>query len=245
MTTPSPNFTIDGGGVGVKAAVDVGATVTCLLDSTSGVKSTVWSIIRTDESTTTAQWDTTFVQTGSVGQQVTFTALTAGTACIVQAEINGGLIAGQPSSASRTTAKVYVLTGAGFELLTDDELVNTALEASATHGAVTPINATIRAGGYNDTEDTKIAAYDAVIDDLIRVDPTAGGFAITLPTAIGVKNRGITVKNVGTSANAVTFTTTAAQTIDALGSGADSIAVAWGHVTFISDNSNWMRFPKA
>jgi len=50
---------------------------------------------------------------------------------------------------------------------------------------------------------------------------------------------------VGTSANAVTFTTTAAQTIDALASGADSLAAAWDHVTFISDDANWMRFPKA
>ena len=107
------------------------------------------------------------------------------------------------------------------------------------------IHAHVRTLGYLDTGDPKTANYDAHIDELIRVDPSGGAFAITLPTAVGMKNRGITVKNVTTSTNAVTFNTTSSQTIDGLASGADSLAEAWGHVTFISDGANWMRFPKA
>jgi hypothetical protein len=150
MTLPSPNFKVNGNAVGVKASVAAGAKVTCLLDSTEGVKSVQWSIIRTDETTIASQWNTSFSISGSVGQQLEFDALTAGTSCIVQCQINAGKILGELSDASRFTAKVYVLTTTGFEVLTDDELVNTALEASPTHGAVDPINAFIRsatAGG--------------------------------------------------------------------------------------------------
>lgn len=147
MTSPSPDFRINGGAVGVKAAVTAGSTVTCLLDSVTGVNSTQWSIIRTDDTSTAAQWNATFVQSGAVGQQLQFTALAAGQACIVQAQINSGLIAGQVSSESRATAKVYIETAEGLEVLTSDELVNTALESNPTHGAVEPINAVIRAAG--------------------------------------------------------------------------------------------------
>ncbi|GAF92845.1 unnamed protein product, partial [marine sediment metagenome] len=97
--------------------------------------------------------------------------------------------------------------------------------------------------GYTDTGAAKVGAYNAVIDDMIEVNPTGGGFAITLPTAVGFKNRGITIKNVTASVNAVTFTTTGGQTIDALASGADSIAAAYGAITVISNGVGWNRFP--
>lgn len=91
----------------------------------------------------------------------------------------------------------------------------------------------------------KTGAYNAVICDLVRVDPSGGGFAVTLPTAVGQAERGITVKNTTNSVNAVTFDTTGGQTIDGMASGVDSIAAAYATVTFISDGANWMRFPAA
>jgi hypothetical protein len=108
-------------------------------------------------------------------------------------------------------------------------------------GATGPIGP----GGYNDTGAPKTSDYNAVIEDLIRCDPSGGGFNITLPSAVGYKNRGIIVKNVTSSINAITFLTTAGQTIDNLASGADNISTAYDHVIFISDDANWMRFPKA
>lgn len=96
---------------------------------------------------------------------------------------------------------------------------------------------------YTDTGAMKIANYPAVIDDLIRVDPTAGSFTVTLPTAVGVKNRAITIKEVGGSATAVLVNTTGGQSIDGVvGPPADTLSTAYGAVTYISDGSNWMKF---
>lgn len=89
----------------------------------------------------------------------------------------------------------------------------------------------------------KTSAYNAVICDLVRVNPTGGTFAVTLPTAVGQEGRGITTCNRSASTNAVTFTTTGGQTINGMASGVDSIASAWGVVTHVSDGANWIRFP--
>jgi len=90
----------------------------------------------------------------------------------------------------------------------------------------------------------KVGAYNAVIQDLVRCNPTGGAFAVTLPTAVGQDGKGITIKNVTSSVNAITVNTTGGQTMDALASGADSIATAYGTITYVSDGANWMRFPE-
>jgi hypothetical protein len=99
--------------------------------------------------------------------------------------------------------------------------------------------------GYVNTGSPKTGNYNAGIGDLVKVDPSGGGFAITLPTASGYDNQGITIKNVTNSTNAVTFNTTSGQTIDGMASGVDQIDTAYETVTFISDGTNWMRFPPA
>jgi hypothetical protein len=96
---------------------------------------------------------------------------------------------------------------------------------------------------YTDTGAVKVANYPAVIDDLIRVDPTAGAFTVTLPTAVGVKNRAITIKEVGGSAAGVNVNTTGGETIDGVaGPPADTLSTAYAAVTYISDGANWMKF---
>ncbi len=112
------------------------------------------------------------------------------------------------------------------------------LEVSENGNAYVPL-------GYVDTGAAKTGAYNAVIGDLVKVDPSGGGFAVTLPTAVGYANQGITIKNVTGSTNVVTFNTTGGQTMDGAASGADQIDTAYETVTFISDGSNWMRFPAA
>jgi len=91
----------------------------------------------------------------------------------------------------------------------------------------------------------KTGAYGAAIQDLVRCDTSGGGFVVTLPTAVGNDGRGITIKKVVSHANAVTMNTTAAQTMDGIASGADTITDVLGTVTYVSDGANWMRFPPA
>jgi hypothetical protein len=85
----SPNFRINGNAVGVPANVSAASAVTATLDSTDGVSQVEWFIASTDETTTIG--DYTLVQSGSVGQTVTTTSLTAGTAARLRSRINGGV----------------------------------------------------------------------------------------------------------------------------------------------------------
>lgn len=141
---PSPAFRINGGGVGVKASVAAGGAVTAIINDISGVRSVAWSIVHTDETTSPASY--ALVQSGAVGQQVDTTALTAGTSATLQAVINGGLdIASDVASdTTRATCKFYVALN-GYEVLNAGELEDDNREASATHGAVDPLNKAIRA----------------------------------------------------------------------------------------------------
>jgi len=93
---------------------------------------------------------------------------------------------------------------------------------------------------YRDTGTPKSTNYSAQIDDLIRLNATGGVFTVTLPTAVGVKNRAITIKEVGGLATVVTVATTASQTID--GAATDTINAAYQAATYISDGANWMKF---
>lgn len=86
----------------------------------------------------------------------------------------------------------------------------------------------------------KVGAYPAVIDDFVRVNPTGGAFIVTLPTAIGVSGRQISVKNVSASANTVTVATSLGQTID--GAATFPITSAFAEVNLMSDGANWMAF---
>lgn len=89
----------------------------------------------------------------------------------------------------------------------------------------------------------KTADYTAVIGELVRCDPSGGGFEVTLPTAVGNDGMGITIKNVTDSTNAIALNTTSGQTIDGAASGVVTIAEARGTLTVISDDANWMLFP--
>jgi hypothetical protein len=86
-------------------------------------------------------------------------------------------------------------------------------------------------------------AYSASVDELIRCDPSLGVPTITLPTAVGVAMRAITIKEVAGSASPINVNTTGGETIDGVaGPPADTITTAYGAATYISDGSNWMKF---
>lgn len=85
------------------------------------------------------------------------------------------------------------------------------------------------------------SSYTSSIGELVRLDPGAGAFELLLPSAAGHGGLGVTMKNVTTSSNAVTFNTDGSETIDGELSG--TIEASHGTVTVISDDTNWMRFP--
>lgn len=84
----------------------------------------------------------------------------------------------------------------------------------------------------------KIAAYTAAAGEIVRVDPSAGGFTVTLP-ATHVAGSEISVKNVTDSLmNAVTVDPADLDTID--GSTTYSLRGRRVGVTFVSDGTDWM-----
>lgn len=85
----------------------------------------------------------------------------------------------------------------------------------------------------------QIALFAASIGEIVRCDPTAGGFVVTLPAiAAGNSGQQIVVKNVSTSINTITVTPTG-DTID--GIATFPLAASFGSATFVSDGTgNWM-----
>lgn len=138
----SPNFRINGNAVGTPASVAAAGAVTATLDSTDGVRQVQWSISSTDETTVAANY--TLVQSGSVGQTVACTALTAGTAAILRAKINGGLNIAtglNDPNGTEATGKFYVLTAGGHAV----GCVNEIVEHNGTYGWSSILNPIIRA----------------------------------------------------------------------------------------------------
>jgi hypothetical protein len=79
----------------------------------------------------------------------------------------------------------------------------------------------------------KVAAYTALFsDDLVRVDTSAGAFAVTLPAAASVAGgKTISFISVGTGTNALTFTAFAGDAVR----GAVVVNAQWEHCTLMSD----------
>lgn len=92
-------------------------------------------------------------------------------------------------------------------------------------------------GAYSMTS-IKTNNYTASYFDLVRCDPTSGGFTIFLPTAVGNINKSIIVKNVSSSINSIIIDAFNSETID--GSASVSITVGYEGLTFVSDGSNWV-----
>lgn len=135
-----PQIVIDGGTPGVKASVASGATVTLTLESTIGVRSVRWSVLSTDETSSVAGYALSI--SGSLGQIATFTAGAAGTALIVEVQINNGLVRGRAEPAETTsTAKIYVPTTDGLEV----GAVGETYESDPVFGTTALLNGPIRA----------------------------------------------------------------------------------------------------
>jgi hypothetical protein len=96
------------------------------------------------------------------------------------------------------------------------------------------------AGSEFDISAIKTADYTAVAGALVRCDPTALGFAITLPAISGGNvGKHIVVENVSTSTNTITITPAGSDTIE----GAASVTITTGHGSrnLVSDGvSDWI-----
>jgi hypothetical protein len=84
----------------------------------------------------------------------------------------------------------------------------------------------------------KTGAYNAAAGELVRCDPSGGIFTVTLPTAVGISGRMISVKNVTSSVTAITIATTGGQTID--GAATVTINTGFDSLFFASDGANWL-----
>lgn len=86
----------------------------------------------------------------------------------------------------------------------------------------------------------KTSAYTMVLNEFVRVDPSAGGFTLTLPVvAPGNSGYMIGVKNMTTSANTITIVGAGSDTVD--GGASITIAASRGIRWLMSDGvSEWM-----
>lgn len=138
----APSIRVNGGTAGVKAAVSVSSAVTATLASTDGVRQCAWSVIGTDETSSVGSY--TLVQSGSVGQNVAFTSLGAGTAMLLKVIVNAGINSQTglaDAAGTSATVKVYVPTASGAEV----GAVGERYESDATFGATGLLNSAIRA----------------------------------------------------------------------------------------------------
>lgn len=85
----------------------------------------------------------------------------------------------------------------------------------------------------------KTAAYNAVLGDFVRCDPSGGAFTVTLPAlATASIGKVINVKNTTSSAGAITIAATGGDTIDTAAS--TSIAAGFASLSFIATTaSTW------
>lgn len=95
------------------------------------------------------------------------------------------------------------------------------------------------------TTSVKTGAYAASVDQLVLVDSSggSGNFAITLPTAVGVTDKIVAVKDIGgalsSHASPVYVESTGGQTIGGL--AADyNLEADYGYWEFMSDGTNWL-----
>ncbi len=175
----SPDFHFASQANGLKYQATAAGSVVATLDSLSGVRSVVWTVIATDELSTAAARQATIVLSGSLNSICTLTAGAAGTAGILKCEINAGvdLATGLPNSAlCVSTGKWFVPAANGLEVICAGE----ETQSNATFGWAEPINETIRAasggggGGSGDVvgpataTDNALARYDGTTGELLQ-----------------------------------------------------------------------------
>lgn len=101
-------------------------------------------------------------------------------------------------------------------------------------GTASPTSTAHINGSVGATYVAKTGTYTITASDF-TIDCTSGTFTVTLPTAVGIKDRVYVIKNSG--AGLITLATTSSQTID----GLTTQPIAAGAVMWVqSNNANWI-----
>jgi hypothetical protein len=85
----------------------------------------------------------------------------------------------------------------------------------------------------------KTANYSAQVGDLVRADTSAGGFTVTIATAVGFSGSQIGVALVA-GTNALVIATTSGQTIGTLTPSNFNLLYPGETLYLVSDGSNWL-----
>lgn len=91
------------------------------------------------------------------------------------------------------------------------------------------------ASTYNVVETS--VAYLAAPYDFVICDTSGGGFAVTLPSAIGISGKSLVVKKVSPDGNELTLASSLAQTID--GETSQVWSDQHASMNVVSDGANW------
>lgn len=183
------------------------------------------------------------VTAGTDTSQHTFTGETRFTRAAATSNTNSGFVTGD-------LVLRYVLKASGdWEAGTGGVARDTRMRRSAagqvtfdtpTGGACSVVvTGDLTTGGVVKARSAKSAAYTLVSSDFaVDVNATGGAVTITLPTAINNNGRQYRVTKVDASANAVTISTTASQTIN--GAATKVLAAQWSSLMLWSDGANWL-----
>ncbi len=88
----------------------------------------------------------------------------------------------------------------------------------------------------------KTGSYNAARREMVRCNPTAGGFAVTLPSAVDLMvDDAIIVVNDSSSTNAIVVTAAGGELIN--GDATYSLAVARGVVSLLPNGVGWFGTP--
>ena len=142
---------------------------------------------------------------------------------------SGLAVASSALAVSLATASGLVLSASGLAVSLDGVSLAkgaSGLSVAAPEGSFTVT--TIQTG-----------AFTAAAGQLVRCDPTAGVFTVTLPTAVGIAGRQVVVKNTTSDTTAITVDGNAAETID--GSTSIDLTTAFGLLRLVSDGAGWLQ----
>ena len=84
---------------------------------------------------------------------------------------------------------------------------------------------------------SKTSNHNASFGEVVRCDPSGGGFTVTLPVASGGTGQIVVVKNTTSSTNTITIDGNGAETID--GNSSVGISEGFKALTFVSYGSEW------
>lgn len=164
------------------------------------------------------------------GGSGTVTSVTAGNASVIQSgvsTVNPSFTTGTLDAIATAEKPVAAVN------LNAQKIINLANGTAATDGA-----AFGQLGSTSYTEVTKTTTYAILTTDVVVfTNAAAGGFTVTLPTAVGAAGKYYIIKKQDSTENVVTVATTSSQTID--GTGQWLISTPYQSITVLSDGSNW------